>query len=97
MGVEEVTSYFHYGLAESVKPNVISNAGSPTCVTMSPKRPLVVNYIMAAVPTPAGFDRVRRIVSIDGGQAVRLTCENGKSVEAPIDTDFLHSKPMNDQ
>ncbi len=95
MGLEEVTSYFHYGLAESVKPNVISNAGSPTCVTMSSKRPLVVNYIMAAVPTPAGFDKVRRILPIDDGRVVRLISESGKSIQTPVDTSFLQSKPLN--
>ena len=43
MGLEEVTSYFHLGLAESARTNPISRKGFPTCLALNPKKPLVVS------------------------------------------------------
>src|SRR5205814_1633800 len=45
MGLEEVTSYFHLGLAESARKNPLSTKGIPSCVQLNPRRPLTVNYI----------------------------------------------------
>jgi hypothetical protein len=89
MGLEEVTSYFHTGLAESAKKNSLSHAGFPTSVTLDPKRPLVVNYIMAAVPTPRGFDRIGSITALPDRSGVKLTSASGKTVKARIDLTFL--------
>ena len=55
MGIEDVTSYFHLGLAESVKANPVSRQGSPTSFTLEPHRPLVINYIMGTVKIPGGL------------------------------------------
>ena len=56
MGIEDVTANFHKGLAESAKDNPIARAGIPTHVTLTPRKPLVVNYIMGVVPLPRGYD-----------------------------------------
>ena len=32
LGMEDVTTYFHFGLAESARPNSISRRGFPTCL-----------------------------------------------------------------
>ena len=61
MGLEEVTSNFHFGLAESAKPNPVSSSGHPTVINLKRSHPLTVNYIMAAIPAPAGFDVVAAI------------------------------------
>ncbi|MGB8353695.1 MAG: hypothetical protein WCD79_07405 [Chthoniobacteraceae bacterium] len=92
MGLEEVTSYFHEGLAESVRENPISASGFPTSILLDPKKPLTVNYIMAAVKSPKGFDRVANIeVDVKGG-GVKLTSDNGKQIRASIDLVFLNEK-----
>ncbi len=57
-----VTSYFHYGLAESARKNPFTTAGGVTSLTLGPDRPLSVNYIMAVAPIPKGFDRVAQIL-----------------------------------
>lgn len=87
MGLEEVTSYFHLGLADSVKPNPVSRRGHPTSVRLSPTRPLTVNMIFAVAATPRGFDRVAGVTPRRGGVTVRSA--SGKSVEVPLDLAFL--------
>ena len=87
MGLEEVTSNFHYGLAESVKPNPISNQGHPTSVQLDPDTPLRVPYIMGVAAIPAGFDRVARVEP--AAEGITLTSASGKQAPAPVALDFL--------
>ncbi|MEX1117377.1 MAG: hypothetical protein WEB60_01155 [Terrimicrobiaceae bacterium] len=90
LGLEDVTSYFHYGLAESAAPNDVSRAGIPTHMMLSPKQPLVVNTILGVAAIPVGFDRVKSITPGDDG--ILLESENGKSARAKVDTSFLYGK-----
>ena len=92
LGIEDVTAYFHYGLAESAAPNPISEKGYPTCVRLDASRPLVVNYIMAAAVIPDGFDRVADITVGKGGDSVVLTSSSGKTTETTIDMGFLGAR-----
>jgi hypothetical protein len=87
MGLEEVTANFHYGLAESVKPNIISGQGHPTCVVLDPERPLVVPYIMGIAKIPEAFARVARIEPAQTG--INLISPAGQTVFAPLALDFL--------
>jgi len=89
MGLEEVTSYFHLGLAESARKNPISAKGYPTVLTLSPKRPLMVPYVMGIARIPAGFDRVKSIDAVRGNQAITLRSASGKNVKASVNLDFL--------
>jgi len=91
MGLEEVTSYFAIGLAEAVRKNPLSQRGYPTCLTLNPKKPLVVPYIMGIAGIPAGFDRVASIRAVPGKCAILLTSANGRQVQAAVDVDFLHA------
>ncbi len=88
MGIEDITGYFAHGLAESAGPNSVNQAGFPTALTLNPRSPLTVNYIMAVAPIPAGFDRVRRILRAKTG--VTLVSASGKRVAVPLDHKFLH-------
>jgi hypothetical protein len=87
MGLEEVTSYFHEGLAESVCPNALNRQGIPTSLVLRPDRPTVIDYIMAVAQIPAGFDEVRTIRPDREG--VALTSVSGKKAVARVDLDFL--------
>jgi hypothetical protein len=92
MGLEEVTSYFHYGIAESAHHNPVNEMGYQTAVNLSRTRPTEVNYIMAAVAVPRGFDRV---ASIDAeGRGVVITCDGGKRISVAIDLGFLGATMM---
>jgi hypothetical protein len=87
MGLEEVTANFHYGLAESARPNALGRRGVPTVVKLNPRRPLAVNYIMAVAQIPRGFDRVRSIEAERNG--VVLISKSAKRARAPLDLSWL--------
>lgn len=89
MGIEDVTSYFHYGLAESAAKNPISAKGFPTHHVLDPERPFVVPYIMGAVPVPAGFDRVTSIEPAVGKDAIILNSASGKKAHVEVQPEFL--------
>jgi hypothetical protein len=91
MGLEEVTSCFHTGLAESARKNPISQKGFPTCLTLSPRKPLVVPYIMGVASIPAGFDRIASIRAAQGNQAILIKSASGRQVEAAVNVDFLRA------
>jgi hypothetical protein len=88
MGIEDTTSYFHYGLAESAKPNPLSRRGIPTTVTLSQRSPVAINYIVGVAAIPAGFDRVRSIRAMNGG--IELVADSGKRASAALDLGFLN-------
>lgn len=90
LGLEEVTSYFHYGLVQSVRRNSFRALGYPTYVSLNPARPLTVNYIMAVTGIPRGFDRVASIKQSAGAVILRST--SGRSVRVLLDTGFLDEK-----
>lgn len=89
MGLEEVTSYFHLGIAASAKKNPLNDKGVPTVLQLKPNKPTVINYIMAVALTPANFTGVKQIAVEEKG--VALTAESGKTVKVPLDVDFLHA------
>jgi hypothetical protein len=89
MGIEDTMSYFHYGLAESAKPNPLSRRGIPTTLTLNPKKPLSVRYLFGVAAIPRAFDRVQTITAIGGG--IELVAANGKRTCAAVQLDFLRS------
>jgi hypothetical protein len=90
IGIEDVTAYFHYGLAESAKPNSLSRRGIPTTLQLNPKRPTSVSYIMGVAEIPRGFDRVHTIRPIDGG--IELVAASGRRTNAKVALDFLRNE-----
>lgn len=89
MGLEEVTSYFHLGLAESVKPNPLSQRGIKTSVYLKPTEPLPVKYIFGIVAIPQKFDRVATIEPTSEG--IELRSSTGAVARTPVDLRFLTS------
>ncbi len=87
LGLEDTTSYFHHGLAESARPNPLNRGGIPTTLTLNPRRPTRVSAIMAVAAIPAGFDRVKTIAPATGG--VKLTAANGRHTQAALDLSWL--------
>jgi hypothetical protein len=87
MGIEDTTSYFHYGLAESAKPNPLNRRGVPTTLFLNPKKPAAINYIVGVAETPAGFDRVADIRR--AGERIELLAANGKRAHCAVDITFV--------
>lgn len=89
LGIEDVTAYFHLGVAESARPNPLSKKGFTTHLTLNPNKPLMVNYIMGMALTPKGFDRVADILPGTGRDTVTLVSVRGRKVTVPLDLAFL--------
>jgi hypothetical protein len=87
MGIEDTTSYFHYGLAESAKPNLLNRRGIPTTLTLHPKKPTTVSYIIGVVAIPAGFDRVVDLRETKRG--IELLAASGQRVRCVVDLGWL--------
>ena len=90
MGVEDVTSYFHLGLAESARPNPVNRRGILTHLNLHANRPLVVNYIMGVAAIPRAWGRVKKISPAP--QGITLHPAKGAAVHVPLDLSFLYSK-----
>ena len=88
LGLEEVTSYFHYGLPISAEPNALTAQGIPTAIDLNPATPLDVRYVTAVAAVPRGFDHVAAIEP-EGGSHVRLTSRSGAHVGVPLDHGFV--------
>jgi hypothetical protein len=89
LGIEDVTAYFHMGVAESARPNLLTKKGLVTHLNLNHRKPLIVNYIMGIALTPKGFDRVANIQPNSARDTVTLTSVNGRKVTVPLDLAFL--------
>ena len=89
LGVEDVTAFFHSGLAESAAENSITARGYPTSVQLDSQNPLVVNHIMGVAAIPAGFDEVIAIEPSTAAGEVTLRSQGGPSITVPLDLAFL--------
>ena len=89
LGIEDVTAYYHIGLAESVRKNPLKDRGYPTPISLKPGKPFVVNYIMGMADIPAGFDKVKTIRST-GEHTIELVSDSGRKARARVDVEFLY-------
>lgn len=90
LGLEDVTSYFHLGLAASAAPNSLSRRGIPTVLTLRADRPLVIPYIMGVVAIPKKFGTVSTVQFTEGGATFLDTA--GRRVTTAVDSAFLKLK-----
>lgn len=88
IGIEEITGFFHEGIAPSARENFLEKMGVPTHVELSPERPTTVNYIQGVARLPQGFTRVASIEA-SGETGVRLTSEEGLSIEVALEISFI--------
>lgn len=88
LGVEDVTAYFHLGLAASLADNPWSQKGIPTALDLGAAESVRIPYIMGVAAIPEGFDTVAAIRRTADG--IRLESLAGPQVEHAVDTAFLH-------
>jgi len=88
LGIEDVCSYFHHGLAESVKANPVNKLGHDTAKKFSANSSTRIPYAFGCVPTPRGFDRVSSIKPTRDS-TLTLRSASGKTVVIPFDHDWL--------
>lgn len=87
MGVEEITGYFHAGIADSARHNHLNDLGIPTVCQLSARKPLAVNFIMGVAPISKKFTHVSDIIATDGG--VKIISASGEDTETCVDLSFL--------
>ena len=90
LGVEDMTGFFHAGLAASCRPNPLSERGVRTCLEPDAKGRVSIPYIQGVARVPAGFDSVAAIESGDDG-SIRLHANSGAMVEVRCQTAFLRT------
>lgn len=89
LGLEDVCAYFAHGLAGSLRKNLLNESGIPTAVELSPRRPMVVNYIEGVVRVPRGFRQVEA-VEFAPGQATFVSV-GGRKVRADVQHEFCRT------
>jgi hypothetical protein len=89
LGLEEVTSSFHWGLAGSAAPSEAGREGYQTTLELSPETPLVVNTIMGVAPSEGFSGKVAEIDIV--GNGIRLLSTNGDSVSVQLDIAQLYA------
>jgi hypothetical protein len=89
MGIEDVTAFFHVGIAASCEANILNDRGVRTCLHPDDKGRLSIPYIQGVARIPAGFDRVAAIEP--GKGSIYLHSEAGPHVEIDCHLDFLRT------
>lgn len=89
MGIEDVTAFFHVGIAESCRRNALTDRGIRTCLTPEAGGRLSIPYIQGVARIPASFDRVASIEP--GHDILRLRAESGSQVEIACHLEFLRT------
>ncbi|MFN0050832.1 MAG: hypothetical protein ACKV0T_01490 [Planctomycetales bacterium] len=87
LGLEDVTSHFADGLADSTRDNVLTKVGVPTAIELRADQPTVVRYIQGVVKIPAGFEMVRTLEFAPG--EVTFVSTDGQRVKTPVRHEFL--------
>jgi len=88
LGVEEVTAYFHEGLAPSARANLVNREGAPTALRLSARRPAEIRLIQGAARIPRGFGRAREIRP-EGEWRILIVDDNRRAITIPVFWPFL--------
>ncbi len=89
LGLEEVTSSFHWGLAGSAAPSDASREGYLTTHELRPDVPLTVNTIIGVVRTGPLAPSPVNILRIPSG--IRIIDANDQSIDVQLDVEQLYS------
>jgi hypothetical protein len=85
--MEEITSFFHYGIGKSIEDNVISKRGYPSSVQFDGS-PSSFRLIMGLVPIGKKFKGVQDIRK-KGAGTIEIIGTGGERIEVPCSIDFL--------
>src|SRR4030095_15835244 len=89
LGVEDMTGFFHAGLAVSCRPNLLSERGVRTCLEPDAEGRLSISETQGVPGIPAAFDRGARVESGPDDSSIRIYAESGAMVEVRCQTAFL--------
>ncbi|HUT24699.1 MAG TPA: hypothetical protein VM492_10180 [Sumerlaeia bacterium] len=95
MGIEDMTGFFHVGLAASARDNMLSGRGFKTCHRLSKDETLEIPYVQGVARIPGDFDRVAA-VEVEDAESVRFVSDSGVSVSIPCHADFCGTGKLGD-
>jgi hypothetical protein len=87
LGMEEITSYFHYGIGKSIEDNEVTKRGYPSSVQLDGSSSSF-KIIMGVVPIEKKFKGVADIKKKNSG-TVEIVGTGGERIEVPCKVDFL--------
>jgi hypothetical protein len=90
LGIEDLTAYFDFGLADSAKPNPLSRRGVPTTLELKRAKRLRIPYVMGIATIPRGFGAVHQVRF--GSDAVTFVSESGLALRQAVDLSFFEAK-----
>lgn len=91
MGIEDITAFFHVGLAASVRENLLTERGIPTCLRPDPQGRLSIFYLQGVARIPADFDVVADIEGHWRDNSIVLRAASGAAVAVQCHLDFLRT------
>ena len=90
LGIEDVTAYFHLGLAASLAKNPWSDKGIPTAIPLDRRKSTRIPYIMGVAPIPDRFDIVSSIQRTAKG--ICLASASGAQIDHAVDISFVTTR-----
>jgi hypothetical protein len=91
LGVEDVTAFFHAGLAASCRPNQLNSLGIPTVLQPNADGQLGINYIQGVARIPPGFDSLMSLEPQPGLDRITLVAESGVRTTVACQWKFLET------
>jgi len=88
MGIEEVTTFFHYGKTASAAKNFLNEKGIPTSRKFTADEDVAIALISGVVAIGPSFERVRTIKQTGRGE-ITIYSENNEELRVPCDPEFL--------
>ena len=87
LGIEDVTAYFHLGLAESCAENELSRQGVKTHLDFDPSSSISISSIMGVAQVGPDAEHVEDIVA--EGDGIQIRMRSGEEIWLPTDIGFL--------
>ena len=87
IGIEEVTSFFYYGVTASTEPNFMQEHGGKTYLELEADKAFSLEIITGVAELPEDFREVQDIVSADGG--IEIIGNDGLRIPVKVDLSFL--------
>jgi len=91
MGIEDMTGYFHVGLAASSRGNSLTEHGVRTSLDPDREGRVSIPYIQGVARIPPGFDQVAAIEALGQGDRILLRADSGSEVALPCHAEFLET------
>jgi hypothetical protein len=88
MGIEDITAFFHVGIAASCTPNLLTERGIRTWLEPDAHGRLSIPYIQGVARVPPNFDEVASIRR-QGESRISLVAKSGAVATTLCELDFL--------